>query len=153
MVSRDPGAAHVAVAVHWAAEDSTPMTRFMGQVPRSMKDREVFQEVDSEQVSGSMAKRVVEFDPARRVPKLLARAFSVNTSGGSGTVVVALPEDVLAEEVGVVDAQPFKASQPGAGGKGIHRILSLLRNACRLSMIFVGETWTPEAAADSVQEG
>ena len=55
-----------------------------------------------------MAKWATQIDDAERVPELVARAFAVATSGRPGPVVVALPEDMLADEVDVPDAAPHR---------------------------------------------
>ena len=39
MVTRGPGACHAAVGLHTAAQDSTPMVMFIGQVERGHSDR------------------------------------------------------------------------------------------------------------------
>src|SRR3954465_14377945 len=93
-VTRGPGATNASAGVHIAAQDSTPMILFIGQVARGMREREAFQEVDYKQFFGSMAKWVVEVDDAARFPELIARAFRVPIQGGPGPVVVSWPEDV-----------------------------------------------------------
>src|SRR3712207_3969150 len=103
-VTRGPGATNASHGVHIAAQDSTPMILFIGQVARDMREREAFQEVDYKQFFGSMAKWVVEVDDAARFPELIARAFRVAMQGRPGPVVVSLPEDMLLDEVEVGDA-------------------------------------------------
>src|SRR5947199_4660785 len=68
-VTRGPGATNASHGVHIAAQDSTPMILFIGQVERSMREREAFQEVDYKAFFGSMAKWVVEVDSAARLPE------------------------------------------------------------------------------------
>ena len=103
-VTRGPGATNASHGVHIAAQDSTPMILFIGQVARGMREREAFQEVDYKQFFGGMAKWVVEVDDAARFPELIARAFRVAMQGRPGPVVVSLPEDMLTDEVEVGDA-------------------------------------------------
>ena len=62
MVTRGPGATHASVGVHIAQQDSTPMILFVGQIARSHRGREAFQEVDYQALFGSLAKWVVEID-------------------------------------------------------------------------------------------
>src|SRR3982075_1904458 len=65
-VTRGPGATNASPGIHIAAQDSTPMILFVGQVARWMRDREAFQEMDYRAVFGSVAKWVTEIDdPAR----------------------------------------------------------------------------------------
>ena len=83
-VTRGPGATNAAHGLHIAAQDSTPMILFAGQVGRDMLDREAFQEIDFRAVFGSIAKWVVEVKEAARLPELVARAFRVAMQGRPG---------------------------------------------------------------------
>jgi acetolactate synthase-1/2/3 large subunit len=108
-VTRGPGATNASAGVHVAAQDSTPMILFVGQIGRDMRHREAFQEVDYGAVFGTIAKWVVDIEDAARIPELIARAFRVATQGRPGPVVVALPEDMLTDVVETTDAP---AAQP-----------------------------------------
>ncbi|MGH1425462.1 MAG: thiamine pyrophosphate-binding protein [Pseudooceanicola sp.] len=146
-VTRGPGATNAAAGVHVAAQDSTPMILFVGQVARGMKHREAFQELDYGAVFGTMAKWVVEIDDAARMPELIARAFRVAMQGRPGPVVVALPEDMLDDLVSVPDAprvEPVEAA-PVAGD--IARLSDMLGAAERPFAIFGGSRWDAEAVA------
>src|SRR5580700_1234947 len=100
-VTRGPGATNAAAGVHVARQDSTPMILFVGQIARTMREREAFQELDYRAVFGTIAKWATEIDDPARVPELVSRAFYVATSGRPGPVVIALPEDMLVEPVTV----------------------------------------------------
>ncbi len=100
-VTRGPGATHASVGVHTAYQDSTPMILFIGQVQRDVRGREAFQEVEFRQMFAPLAKWVAEIETADRIPEYVLRAFQVATSGRPGPVVLALPEDVLAEQSSV----------------------------------------------------
>ena len=52
-VTRGPGSMNGSHGVHIAAQDSTPMIMFVGQVERGMREREAFQELDYKAVFGS----------------------------------------------------------------------------------------------------
>ncbi|MGH6971975.1 MAG: thiamine pyrophosphate-binding protein, partial [Caulobacteraceae bacterium] len=54
-VTRGPGAMNAAHGVHIARQGSTPMILFVGQVERSVRGREAWQEIDYAAVFGSMA--------------------------------------------------------------------------------------------------
>ncbi|WP_420413941.1 thiamine pyrophosphate-binding protein [Roseibium sp.] len=117
-VTRGPGATNASNGVHTAYQDSTPMIVLIGQVGREMMDREAFQEMDYRRMFGEMAKWVTQIDDARRIPEYLSRAWKVALSGRPGPVVLALPEDMLTEEVATVDLKPtplpVAAPQPSA---------------------------------------
>ena len=113
-VTRGPGATNASHGVHIAAQDSTPMILFIGQVARDMREREAFQEVDYKLLFAGMAKWVVEVDNAARIPELIARAFRVAMQGRPGPVVVSLPEDMLLDEVEVA-RRAARSSLPKSG--------------------------------------
>lgn len=141
-VTRGPGATNAAAGIHVASQDSTPMILFVGQVARSMRGRECFQELDYQAVFGSMAKWVVEIDDARRIPELVSRAFHVATSGRPGPVVVALPEDMLAETVAVQDALPYQVTETYPAPGQIEQLQALLAKAQRPLAILGGSRWS-----------
>src|ERR1700761_8205715 len=99
MVTRGPGATHGSIGVHTAHQDSTPLIMFVGQVARGDKGRGAFQEVDYAAAFGPLAKWASEIDDGERVGEFVARAFATALQGRQGPVVLALPEDMLVDEV------------------------------------------------------
>jgi acetolactate synthase-1/2/3 large subunit len=148
MVTRGPGATHAATGVHTAMQDSTPLVLLVGQVPRGHRGREAFQEIDYEQMFGRMAKWVFEIDRAERIPELVARAFETASSGRPGPVVLALPEDVLAELTGAPDARPVPRAACGPAPETLARMRELLAAAERPLAIVGGGGWTAQGAED-----
>lgn len=144
-VTRGPGATNASHGIHIAAQDSTPMILFIGQVERAMREREAFQEVDYKAFFGSMAKWVVEVESAARLPELLARAFRVACQGRPGPVVIALPEDVLTEMADVPDAPKVVAAESAPTPQDMGRFADLLRTAKKPLFILGGSRWSPEA--------
>src|SRR5918995_2049832 len=102
-VTRGPGATNASIGLHTAFQDSTPMILLVGQVARETTDREAFQEIDYRRMFGQMAKWVVQIEDARRIPELISQAFHTALNGRPGPVVIALPEDMLVDEVEVPD--------------------------------------------------
>ena len=103
-VTRGPGASNAAIGIHTAAQDSTPMIVFVGQVGSDFVDREAFQEIDYRRMYGSVAKWAAQIDRAERIPEYVARAYRVAMSGRPGPVVLALPEDMLSARAACADA-------------------------------------------------
>jgi len=137
MVTRGPGATHAAVGVHTAMQDSTPLLLLVGQVSRDERGRESFQELDYEAVFGPMAKWACEIDETARIPEVLARAYTVATSGRPGPVVLSLPEDMLTEEADVEDAPRYQPFQSGPD-TGLLRQLELRLEASERPFVLVG---------------
>ena len=148
VVTRGPGATHASVGVHTAFQDSTPLILLVGQVGRDMAGREAFQEVDYRAMFSGLAKWAAQIESAERVPEYLYRAFTTATSGRPGPVVLALPEDMLAEEVTAEDAQPYTPLQAHPGADDLARLRELLAGAKRPFAIVGGGGWTARAAED-----
>jgi len=148
IVTRGPGATQAAVGVHTARQDSTPMLLLVGQVPRGFRGREAWQELDYAQTFGGIAKAAWEVDSAERIPEHVARAFSLALSGRPGPVVLALPEDVLAEESDVADGAPVEAEHAAPRSEDLARLGELLAAAER-PLVIVGEGgWTAQTGED-----
>src|SRR6476659_9694252 len=125
--TRGPGASNAAVGIHTAAQDSTPMIAFIGQVGTDTVDREAFQEIDYRRMYGSVAKWAAQVDRVERIPEYVAHAFRVALSGRPGPVVVALPEDVLTAFADVADAPYIDAVQAAPASGDVNRVEAMLR--------------------------
>jgi len=147
MVTRGPGATNASAGVHIAFQDSTPMILLIGQVGRGMIDREAFQEIDYRRMFGEMAKWVAQIDDAARIPEYLARAFVTATSGRPGPVVLALPEDMLRDEVAAPDVEPYRKVETAPGAQNLAELAKLLEGAERPLVIAGGGGWSADARA------
>jgi len=146
LVTRGPGATHAAVGVHTAQQDSTPLLLLVGQIARRERGRESFQELDYEAVFGPMAKWAYEIDDPERIPEVLARAYTVATSGRPGPVVLSLPEDVLAAAVDVPDAPRYVAHRPAPAPGALARLEAMLEHAERPFVLVGGGPWDDASA-------
>jgi acetolactate synthase-1/2/3 large subunit len=147
-VTRGPGACHAAIGVHVAAQDSTPMLLFVGQIPFAETDRESFQELNYRQVFGGMAKWVTQIDDATRIPELVAHAVDVATSGRPGPVVIALSEEMQKHVVDVADIGPAPPHHPHPDPEAMERLAALLAGARRPLAILGGGFRTATGRAD-----
>ncbi|WP_399202943.1 thiamine pyrophosphate-binding protein [Tateyamaria pelophila] len=148
-VTRGPGATNASNGVHTAFQDSTPMILLIGQVGRSMVDREAFQEMDYRQVFGQMAKWVAQIDDAARIPEYMSRAWKTALSGRPGPVVLALPEDMLSETVSVADLTPHPVPQPSPDPELIADLGARLAKAQKPLLLVGGPGWSAQVAQDA----
>lgn len=140
-VTRGPGAAHAAVGVHTARQDSTPMVMLVGQVVRRNLGREAWQEIDVGQMFGGMAKFALQIEAAARIPEVIRRAFSLAVSGRPGPVVLAIPEDVLDEISSIDDLPPYERIRTAPGPADVDRLRALLAGAQRPLVLVGGSGW------------
>jgi len=145
MVTRGPGATHASVGVHTAFQDSTPMILLIGQVARSMRDREAFQEVDYRRFFADQTKWVAEIDDPARVPEYMARAYAVAMNGRPGPVALALPEDMLVETAEAVRCGRVTRSRAAPAKDDLDRFKLLLQSAERPIALLGGGGWSGDA--------
>jgi acetolactate synthase-1/2/3 large subunit len=147
MVTRGPGATHASIGVHTASQDSAPLILFVGQVARSDRGREGFQELDYRAVFGSMAKLAIEIDEPQRTVEIATRAFATAMQGRRGPVVVALPEDMLTEDAGARMPRRVEAAPAMLGVSALESIAQRLEAAERPVAVLGGTGWTDDALA------
>lgn len=98
MATRGVGGANLAIGIHTAMQDSTPMVVFLGQVHSHFRAREGFQEVNQENFFAPISKWTIEITDTERIPELVQRAFRIAQTGRPGPVVVGLPVDIIDAE-------------------------------------------------------
>ena len=145
-VTRGPGATNASIGVHVAMQDSQPLVLFIGDVDRGMKDREGFQEVDFPAMFAPLAKWAARIDDARRLPEYVARAWSTAISGRPGPVVLALPEDMLLDEVTGIAPRPavVRPAQPPCPD-ALSAMMRLIGDAAAPIAIVGGAGWNTKA--------
>ena len=144
-VTRGPGAMNAAHGIHIAQQDSIPLILFVGQIERSAREREAFQELDYRAVFGSMTKWTTEIDDPSRIPELISRAFHVAMSGRPGPVVIALPEDMLVEMASVADAPFVKPIETAPSLAAMAELQKRLWAAKNPIVLLGGTRWSEQA--------
>lgn len=145
-VTRGPGATNASIGVHVAMQDSQPMILFVGDVARGMRDREGFQEIDFPAFFAPIAKWSARIEDARRIPEYIARAYATAISGRPGPVVLALPEDMLGEEIGDLSSRPelVRPAQPPCPS-AMQALMAMLGDAAAPIAIVGGAGWNAKA--------
>ena len=122
------------------------MLLFIGDVDRGMKDREGFQEVDFGTMFAPLAKLVLRIDDPRRIPEYIARAWATAMAGRPGPVVIALPEDMLLEEVtGLAPRPPVTRPAQAVCPDALGTMMRMLEDACAPVAIVGGAGWHAKA--------
>ncbi len=94
-----PGVMNMLTAVADAKADSVPLVCLTGQVPRGLMGTDAFQEVDVYGLTIPIAKHNMLARRAADLPRLVAEAFRIASSGRPGPVVLDIPRDVQTEEI------------------------------------------------------
>jgi acetolactate synthase-1/2/3 large subunit len=92
--TRAVGAANLAIGIHTATADSTPMFVILGDVERGRSGREAFQEANLVRTVGGLAKWADRIADAATAAATLESAVRATVEGRPGPVVVVIPEDV-----------------------------------------------------------
>ncbi|WP_286883525.1 thiamine pyrophosphate-dependent enzyme [Aneurinibacillus sp. UBA3580] len=129
MATRGVGAANLAIGIHTASQDSTPLVALIGQVERPFKEKEAFQEVDLVGFFRHLCKWTVEIDRVERIPELLHRAFHMARSGRPGPVVVALPHDMLEDEAEMVELPVYRSLPPQPHIEEVKQAVEMIQKA------------------------
>src|SRR5690606_39581782 len=118
-----------------------PLIFCVGQVARSDKGREAFQEVDYAAAFGPLCKLALEIDDPTRMVELCTRAFAVAMQGRKGAVVVALPEDMLTEPAAARAPAPVAAASAGLDPAVLAALAGRLEKAERPVLLLGGTGW------------
>ncbi len=151
LVTRAVGATNLAIAVHTARQDSTPLIVIVGGVERALRRREAFQDADIAATLGGLAKWAAEAQTAADAPALVAEAVTRAVSGRPGPVMVVLPEDLLDEALG--EEERFHAHRPEPpepDSSAVHETIRLLAAAERPAILAGGGVLRAGATADLV---
>jgi len=98
MGTRGVGSANMAIALHTAYQDSTPLIALIGQVETPHRSKEAFQEVELAPFFAHIVKWTVEVERTDRLPALIHEAIRRAIGGRPGPVLLAVPTDVLNAE-------------------------------------------------------
>jgi acetolactate synthase-1/2/3 large subunit len=90
-----PGATNLVTPIADAYMDSVPLVAITGQVPRSAIGSDAFQEADIQGITLPITKHNYLVQTAAEIPRVVAEAFHLASTGRPGPVLVDIPKDVL----------------------------------------------------------
>ena len=105
-VTSGPGATNIITSVADAMRDGIPLLVIAGQVPRSLKGTDAFQEVPITEMLSPMVKEAYYVDRASRLPFVLESAYQKMISGRPGPVLIDIPKDIQQQSL---DLPPEKS--------------------------------------------
>jgi acetolactate synthase I/II/III large subunit len=94
IVTSGPGATNIVTPLCDAYMDSIPIVVITGQVPRPAIGTDAFQEADTTGITMGVTKHNWLVTDAADIPRVVAEAFHVATTGRPGPVLVDVPKDV-----------------------------------------------------------
>jgi len=150
--TRAVGAANLAIGIHTARQDSSPMFALVGQVERAFLGREAFQEVDQAATFGGLATHAAEIRQAADTPDVVATAIRSALSGRPGPALISVPEDILDETLPPDTAlDTARPPSPRAEPDEVRAVLQFLASAERPVILAGGGVLRARTSTDLVK--
>src|ERR1700710_1587520 len=141
MATSGPGATNLVTPIADAYMDSVPIVAITGQVPRPAIGTDAFQEADISGITMPITKHNFLVQKPEDIPRTIAEAFHLASTGRPGPVLVDVPKDVL--QAATTFAWPPELNLPGyhpvsrPHGKQIREAAKLIASA-RRPVLYVG---------------
>ncbi|MFF5214692.1 acetolactate synthase large subunit [Micromonospora sp. NPDC000442] len=136
-----PGATNLVTPIADAYMDSVPLVAITGQVASPSIGTDAFQEADIQGITLPITKHNFLVQEASEIPRVLAEAFHLASTGRPGPVLVDIPKDIL--QAPTTFAWPPTLDLPGyrptlhPHGKQIREAARLI-SAARRPVLYVG---------------
>ena len=155
MATSGPGATNLITGIATAYMDSIPMIIITGQVKSDLIGKDVFQEADIVGATESFTKHNYLVKNPNEIPRILAEAFYIATTGRPGPVLIDIPRDVLEARIPFstlpnVSIPGYNPTIEGHAGQ-IKRALQKL-NAAKRPIIFAGGGVIAAKATQELQD-
>jgi acetolactate synthase-1/2/3 large subunit len=141
MATSGPGATNLVTPIADAHMDSIPVVAITGQQSRPLIGTDAFQEADITGITMPITKHNTLVTDAAEIPRAIAEAFHLASTGRPGPVLVDIPKDVLQEQT--TFTWPPELQLPGyrptirPHGKQIREAAKLI-TAARQPVLYVG---------------
>ncbi|WP_280416612.1 acetolactate synthase large subunit [Nocardia carnea] len=155
MATSGPGATNLVTPIADAQMDSVPMVAITGQVARSLIGTDAFQEADISGITMPITKHNFLIKEGIDIPRMLAEAFYLASSGRPGVVLVDIPKDVLQEQT--TFSWPPEMRLPGyrpvtkPHGKQVREAARLIAEATAPVLYVGGGVIKSEASAELLE--
>ena len=146
-----PGVTNTVTALLDAKADSVPLVVLAGQVPRTLKNTDAFQEAPTGFIVDRITKAHFEVGSAAELAELLPEAFRIAESGRPGPVLLDIPKDVQTEVVSLEALpEPLPAiAAPAADPNVMARAAAMIERAHRPVLYLGGGIRIARAAAEA----
>ena len=158
MVTSGPGATNIVTPLADAAMDSIPMVVITGQVATTAIGTDAFQECPITAVTMDITKHNWLVTDAADIPRVIAEAFYVATTGRPGPVLVDVPKDISNAEMewywpSSLDELDLPGYRPRTEGdpEEVRRAAELMMRAER-PVIYAGGGILKARAAEALRE-
>lgn len=156
MVTSGPGATNLITGIATAYMDSIPMVAITGQVPSHLLGRDIFQEVDITGACAPFSKYSYLVKDCNQIPRIVAEAFHIASTGRPGPVLIDLPSDVQQQELDSFDYPEhvsLRSYRPSVRGNDnqIKRVMAAISQAERPVICAGGGVFLADAQQELVE--
>ena len=155
MVTSGPGATNIVTPIGNAHMDSTPLVVITGQVATGSIGTDAFQECDITGITMGITKHNFLVQSAQEIPRAVAAAFHIATTGRPGPVLIDVPKDVTQSMMdwwypSTIEEYDLPGYRPEAAldDDAIERAVALISNAQRPVLYVGGGTLKSGAAME-----
>jgi acetolactate synthase-1/2/3 large subunit len=157
MVTSGPGATNIVTPLADAYMDSIPLVVVTGQVATTAIGTDAFQESDITGITMGITKHNWLITDVRDIPRVVAEAFHVATTGRPGPVLIDMPKDVANNRMEWYWPEPGDLDLPGyhpmtVGDPHLIRRAAELLLAAERPVIYAGGGILKARAADGLRE-
>lgn len=152
MATSGPGATNLVTAIADAHMDSVPIVAITGQVPSAAIGTDAFQEADIRGITMPITKHsYLVTDPAE-IPRVIAEAFHIASTGRPGPVLVDIAKDALQKKT--TFTWPHELALPGyrpttqPHGKQVREAARLIAGSTKPVLYVGGGVIKADAAAE-----
>ncbi len=137
LATSGPGACNLVTGIATAYMDSIPIIALTGQVPTNLLGNDAFQESDIHGITMPITKHNYLVTQAADLPRVIAEAFYIASTGRPGPVLIDIPKDVstgeVPDEIEFPTTVSLRGYQPTVKGhpRQIERAVDLLTRAER----------------------
>jgi acetolactate synthase-1/2/3 large subunit len=155
MATSGPGATNLVTPIADAYMDSVPIVAITGQVARAAIGTDAFQEADISGITMPITKHNFLVQKPEDIPRTVAEAFHLASSGRPGPVLVDVPKDVL--QADTVFSWPPQLDLPGyrtpsrPSSKAVREAVRLI-TASRKPVLYVGGGVLKAGATEELAE-
>ncbi len=157
MVTSGPGATNIVTPLADAFMDSIPLVVVTGQVATTAIGTDAFQESDITGITMGITKHNWLITDVNDIPRVVAEAFHVATTGRPGPVLIDVPKDIANSRMEWYWPEPSDLDLPGyhpmTHGDPLHiRAAAELLLAAERPVIYAGGGILKARAAEAVRE-
>ncbi|MDT9191960.1 biosynthetic-type acetolactate synthase large subunit [Limnospira sp. PMC 1245.20] len=143
LATSGPGATNLVTGLATAYLDSVPVLAITGQVPRSALGTDAFQEIDIFGITLPIVKHSYLVREPSELPRIVAEAFHLASSGRPGPVLIDIPKDVGNAQIDYIPVEPGSVRRVGyrptvrGNPRQINQALQLISEATK-PLLYVG---------------